>query len=276
MPDPDLTATNCTGATCSITLGLDPTSLTPNQLLAVLNKDERTIECAEGVGVRVKICDEASEIPDGFRTADACGNMLRVQSGAGPEVADCGLVVLAPLVAALSNGTRETIPQNVDPDGPDGPLEPAPLVLGPISKSIVLQNDDSCARMYTIYGLASCITEVGTTNYQTAEMQVAIRTESTLPMMGGVTVRERVTTLIYPPAIPNPPGPADPADGDYEGRTVNDRRDIIDSIILQPGQNVQLDYRARTIRSLNMVGAGANRGFLFSDIRVRSEQVRIA
>lgn len=267
MPDPTLTTTNCHGATCSATMGVDEGSLDPNLLLVVVNKDERTIDCTDGVGVHVKICAESAEVPYAERSTDDSGNALRVQESDDPEV-DCGLVVLPPLMQVLANGTRETIPQNVDPDGPDAPLEPGVLVLGPIGKSIVLANNDTVARLYTITAKASCIVEVGVTDDTAAEMQVAVRTEATvIGLLGSGAVAERVVTLQYPTG-------QEPTDPHPDGRTVNDGRDIVDMVLLQPGETTTLNYRARTLRSQNMIGAGTNRGLVIYDIIKRTEQVR--
>lgn len=280
MADPILTSSACDGETCSVQLGVDETSLDPNKRLGIVKKDNRTIVCDDAIdgggslpgGIKVNICVEGPEVPYAARSTDVRdGNALRVQESADPDV-DCGLVVLPPLVATLSDGDRVTILQNVDPDGADGPLDPAPLVLSAVSKTIVLTNNDTVDRLYTIHGLASTIVEIGVTPNSGAEMQVAIRTTSDLPLMnGGGLVLERVVTLVYFPDVPPNDGGGD---GAYDGRTINDRRDITDHIKLGPGQTATLEYQARTIRSFNMTAVPPNRGFSFADICVRSEQVR--
>ena len=273
MPDPILTPGNCIGSTCSVTLGFDETSLTPNQLLAILNKDERTIECADGIGTRVKICGENAEIPFAARTLDPnSGNALRVQEGDVGQP-DCGLVVLAPNYLAIPNAARVALAQNATLDDDPIPVD------GPDIQTIVLANPDSIDRVFTVKGRYSIITEIGAAD-NGAEGQFIFR--SALEAFGGGApgiayvgagvLNSRVVTMTYPP-------------GDFDGRTLNVQHDFIDEVIIPGGQTKQIRYYTSTIRTMNMITAGSNgppppgtpfRGVNMVGVSVRSEQARTA
>ncbi len=267
MPDPAITPTNCTGETCSIALGLDPTSLTPNQLLAVLNKDNRTIECADGVGVRAKICAENLEVPYAARAQGDAGNMLRVQEG--PDVAglDCGLVVQAPFFYAVANVARVALAQNATVDDDPVPID------GPDIQTIVLTNPDSIQRLFTVKGRYSIITSVGAAD-NGAEGQFIFRSAleavgggpPALAFVGGGLLNGRVVTMTYPP-------------GDFDGRTLNVQHDFIDEVIIPAGEARQIRYYTSTIRTMNMLTTGSSspfRGVTLAGVSVRSEQARLS
>ena len=268
MPDPILTPGNCIGATCSVTLGFDPTSLNPNQLLAILNKDERTIECADGIGTRVKICGEDAEIPFAARSVDfPSSNLLRVQQDADGN--PCGLTVMPKQIEVIGTSDRVALAQNnVTTDDPV-------TVDGVLIQTIPITNTDSVKRLFSARGRFSVIIEIDDDN-EDAEGQFIMRTRVNnnagdrlattggVPFIGGGNLNSRVVTFTYP-------------GGPYGGRTLNDQRDFLDEVILDPGQTRYLHYYTSTIRTMNVLTPGSSspfRGVNIVGVTVHSEQVR--
>lgn len=254
MADEDVTTTNCTGETCGHIVGTDPTAVGDDvgKLLVVGKYDGRTFDC-DGGQEHVKICNEATTIPFPAGSSDECGNTLRIQETA--LGADCGLVVLAPLIVTSTNGSRVTIPQNVDGADPDG-------VIGSVSKTLSISNPDACPRLATIFARMSAIVEIGASGAGPIEMQVAYRTEITGGLFtDGLATHERVATLTY-------------TAGSFVGRTLNDLRDITDLVIIPAGGTVTLEYRPRTIRNVATHATPPDRGMLAHGFTIRSEQVR--
>jgi len=268
MPDPDLTSSICDGETSTVQIGVDQTSLDPNRRLAVVKRDNRTIVNDDAIpagtnngdlpgGIKVSICGENAEIPFAARAQDAdSGNLLRMQQdGAGN---DCGLVVQAPQIAALNGGpaVRVLIPQNVDGANPAG-------VVGATSATVTLTNTDSVDKLFTVSCRVSTIVEIGAAD-GVSEMQVAAESVINVgTFTDGSSIHSRVVCLTY-------------GAGDFDGRTMNDQRDVTDMVIVPPGATRVITYRPRTIRNINTIapGGASQRGMIFTDFTRRSEQVR--
>lgn len=270
MPEPELTPTNCTGVTCSVTLGRDPTDIeTPNALLAVVNRDERTIECNNDPGnltpgLRVKRATPGPDIPYVERTNQTCGNMLRIQNGptdAPDNSDDLGLTVLAPLITTVPNagGTnpanRVTIPSATTGAGRFS----AP------SRVIQLDNDDNCRKMFKVFAKVNAIGKVSQNDALKSLLLVKYLTRVVGPgsIIGAGSVAERATTI---------------GDGIQNSNDqIVDQRDVIDMVILDAGDSITIEYVTETIRHENVLTnntTDATTGFVVVDIIIESFAVR--
>lgn len=255
MADPELTPSNCAGTSCSIALGVDITSLTPNQLLAVLLRDERTIECDDVEHVRVKRCLAGPDIPYVAATTQTCGNMLRIQNGptnAADNSDDCGLVVQAPLIETHATGGRvEVMPATDD--------------FSAASQTVVLTNTDSCRRMYKVKAKANVIAKISQNNLLKSLIAIKYVTRVVGPgaITGSGTVAERAVTM---------------SDGvQVSNEQLVDQRDIEDIVILNAGSSITLEYVSQTVRFENVLadpGVDPNTGFVVTGFVIESFQVR--
>lgn len=268
MADSDIVPTNCTGESCSHIIGLDPTNIENPNLLVVAGKyDGRTLECAEGIGERVKICGENAEHPSTFVADPNSGNMLRVMQSANPEV-DCGLMVAAPLIVEIPTTSRVALAQNPvttpDPNSVDGPN----------IQTVVLTNSDTVDRLFTLRGRFSVIIEIDDSN-ETSEGQFIMRSAleavgggptGTIGFIGGGALNSRVMLFTMPA-------------GPFSGYTLNQQIEFCDEVILPPGVSRQIRYYTSTIRTKNVLTPGTSspfRGVNLAGVSRRSEQVRTA
>jgi hypothetical protein len=269
MADADVVPTNCTGETCSHIIGLDPTDLVNPNLLKVVGKyDGRTLECADGIGERVKICGENAEHPATFIGDTDSGNMLRVMQTANPEV-DCGLVVAAPFIVPIATTARVALAQNPVTDDDPIPID------GPDIQTVVLTNSDTVDRLFTVKGRFSIIIEIDDPD-EVSEGQFIARSALEavgggptlgIGFIGGGALNSRVALFTYPP-------------GPFGGYTLNQQFEFCDEVILPPGVSRQIRYYTSTIRTANVLTPGTAvapfRGVNLAGVSRRSEQVRTA
>jgi hypothetical protein len=260
MPDPDLLSNNCDGETSTVQLGTAPASLTPNQRLGIVKRDNRTIVNDDAIaapgnggdlpgGLKVNICREANVVPT-----------LRFQQ-------DCGLVVMAPQIETIENLARVSLAANASVDDDPAPVE------GPTIQIIsggLLTNNDTVSRLVTVSGRCSIITAV-IADGAMAEGQWILRSILTggVFLGGGGAQNARVVTMVYP-------------SGNFGGRTLNHQFEFCDKLIIPPGGSRQILYRTAAIRTSNIVTAASGppppgtpfRGVNLAGVTVRSEQVR--
>ena len=254
MPDPALDTTFCTGATCSVTLGLDPTDIVnPNQLLAVVNHDS-SLECTDDLNLHVNRVGAPAPISIG--ATDNASNLIRQATNGD------GLIVFAPKVnGATGGGDRKDIPTPVN-------------ALSDVSKTVTFENTDTVPRLFTIRSKSSVIVECGTGDADDTLVEVAVRSTLAVTPLGGGTIlgegptAERVITLQM--------GARDGSNAanSNDGKTLNDCRDICDEILLDPGASATVEYQSRTIVHMNAVTNGTNRGFAMLGHTLRAEQIR--
>lgn len=274
MPDPDLISGNCDGETSTVQLGFDLASGTPNKRLGLVKHDHRTIINDDGLaapgnggdlpgGLRVNICSEDFEQPYGARITGTPGtnaagtpaptgtnmaNALRMQQDAAGN--DCGLLVSPPKFTAVGGTDRVSIADNPAPSSTSVTAD------GPKIHTITLTNPDSVPRLFRVKGRFSMITHMQA-NLADTLLELIYRTRINndpanhlaiaggVPFVGGGSLNSRVVTMGYP-------------EGNYAGYPLNDQRDFIDEVILDPGMTRYMHFYTSTIRNLNVFTAASN------------------
>lgn len=268
MSEPEVVPVNCASDTCSITLGRDPLDVeTPNALIGVVNRDERTLECNDSVGMRVKVCGAADDIPYDARPIAIDGtkpNAFRVRDGATPDVADCGVLILAPLVMSIPEDIdRVTIPLVQDDATVDAAV-------------VLLENDDDIPVLFTVSGMANIIIGFGggagnrmflgdIQTYLTpngSEFVAATGSTATTPPNtppGAGNLRQRLTFLEHSAGAPVAPYMAS-------------AHEIRDEILVPANTTWTWHTRCRNVQHDNVVMAAPTYGYKFEGGVVRREQ----
>lgn len=270
-PDPDLTSNNCDGETSTAQIGNDLGSGTPNKRLVVVKRDNRTIVNDDALaapgnngdlpgGLKVNVCSEDAEQPWTARVTGTPGtniagtpaptgtnpaNALRMQQAA--DASDCGLLVSPPKFTAVGNVPRVNIAANANPTADDPPQDGAKI------HTLTLTNPDSVPRLFRVKGRFSMITHMVANNADTlVELIYRSRLNNdagnhlsavgAVPFVGGGSLNGRVVTMGYP-------------EGNYAGYPLNDQREFVDEVILDPGMTRYLHFYSSTIRAMNVFTA---------------------